>query len=286
MLAAFGIGWFLSGLVLRPIAHITATAQAIGAEQDFDRRVEHRGPNDEVGQLVRTFNAMLAQLQGAYRRVEQALQKQRRFVADVSHELRTPLTTIRGNIELLRRVPAIDPADQPAVVQDIAEETDRLIRLVNDLLMLEHSDARQALRSECVAIKPLVEDACRQMSTLDPGRAITCEAVESASVRGDRDALRQVLLILLENAIKHTAGEIRVSTLVQPAAVEVRVEDRGRASRPNRRPASLSASIAARQPWVSRAQGSGCRSPGRWQRRSMAALRSRARSDRAASSAW
>jgi len=90
VMIAFGSGWILSGVVLRPIHRITQTARAIGAERDLSRRVQHAGPNDEIGQLATTFNAMLTELQAAYQQVEQALQQQRKFVADVSHELRTP----------------------------------------------------------------------------------------------------------------------------------------------------------------------------------------------------
>ena len=107
ILAAFALGWVLAGTALRPIQRITQTAQAIGAERNFGRRVEHKGPADEVGQLAVTFNAMLAELESGYRQLEDALYSQRRFVADASHELRTPLTTVRGNIELLRREPPI-----------------------------------------------------------------------------------------------------------------------------------------------------------------------------------
>ena len=109
IVVAFAAGWVLAGTALRPIERITHTAQTIGAEHDFSRRVQHIGPTDEVGQLAITFNAMLAELETAYRQLEQALDSQRRFVADASHELRTPLTTVRGNIELLRREPPIDP---------------------------------------------------------------------------------------------------------------------------------------------------------------------------------
>ena len=139
--AAFGMGWVLSGAVLRPIHRITQTAQAIGAERDFGRRVEHTGPNDEIGQLATTFNAMLAQLQAAYEQVEQALQQQRQFVADVSHELRTPLTTIRGNLALLRRGPSVSAEDREDILTDMVDESKRLIRLVNDLLALAHAES-------------------------------------------------------------------------------------------------------------------------------------------------
>ena len=102
ILAAFGIGWVLAGAALQPIHRITQTAQEIGSDSDFSRRVDYHGPNDEIGQLATTFNSMLARLEAAYQRVHQALNLQRDFVADVSHELRTPLTTIRGNLGLLK----------------------------------------------------------------------------------------------------------------------------------------------------------------------------------------
>ena len=102
-LIAFGIGWLFSGITLRPIQRITQTAQTIGDERDFTRRVDYTGPPDEVGQLASTFNSMLSRLQDAFQKVEHSLQMQRNFVADVSHELRTPLTTLRGNLGLLRR---------------------------------------------------------------------------------------------------------------------------------------------------------------------------------------
>ncbi len=123
---AFIIGWVLSGAALRPIQRITDTAHVIGVQHDFDRRVDYHGPPDEVGQLATTFNGMLNELQGAYRQTEQALQSQRRMVADASHELRTPLTTIRGNLGLLQRQPPISAEDQAAVMVDVVDETDRL----------------------------------------------------------------------------------------------------------------------------------------------------------------
>ncbi|HLO17203.1 MAG TPA: HAMP domain-containing protein [Anaerolineales bacterium] len=98
-LIAFGVGWVLSGITLSPIHRVTQTAQTIGDERDFTRRVTYTGPPDEVGQLASTFNSMLSRLQDAFQKVEHSLQLQRDFVADVSHELRTPLTTLRGNLE-------------------------------------------------------------------------------------------------------------------------------------------------------------------------------------------
>ncbi len=138
---AFGVGWLLAGTTLRPIQRITETALAIGESQDFASRVAHKGPNDELGRLATTFNGMLARLQDAYQQLAHALEVQRDFVADVSHELRTPLTTIRGNLALLRREPPLPRDEQGEILDDLMGESERLTRLVTDLLTLARADA-------------------------------------------------------------------------------------------------------------------------------------------------
>ncbi len=226
---AFGIGWVLAGAALWPINRITQTARAIGAERTFNRRVEHTGPHDEVGQLATTFNVMLTELQAAYRQVEQALQAQRRFVADASHELRTPLTTIRGNVALLQRDPPINPADRVGALADMADETDRLIRLVNDLLVLARADAGRQLRKEPVPIKPMIEELCRSARRLAPDRRITCDDLPDQAVVGSADAIKQVLLILIDNALKFTPrdGLVAIGMRVSREHVAVYVRDTG-----------------------------------------------------------
>jgi two-component system OmpR family sensor kinase len=224
---AFGLGWVLAGVSLKPIHRLTQTAQAIGAERDFSRRVVHTGPDDEVGRLAKTLNTMLSELQAAYRQIGQALEMQQRFVADVSHELRTPLTTMNGNIELLRRDPPISAEDRSEVLSDMASESERLIRLVNDLLALARADARRPLQSEPVAIKPIVEEVCRQARLLAPDRQIVCETLPDVAARGEADALKQVLLILLDNALKHADGPITVAGDVMQEGVAVMVRDSG-----------------------------------------------------------
>ncbi|MBI4786726.1 MAG: HAMP domain-containing protein [Chloroflexi bacterium] len=235
ILAAFAIGWVLAGLALEPIHRITQTAQAIGAERNLSRRVEHTGPNDEIGQLATTLNGMLTELESAYRQVEQALQAQRRFVADASHELRTPLTTIRGNIELLRRDPPIDAKERSDVLSDANDEVQRLIRLVNQLLILARADTGRPLRRDPVEIKPLVEDVCRQMRLIAPHRTILCDAPLEATVLGDPDALKQVLLILLDNALVHTPPNATVSltTAAADQRVAMSIRDTGPGILPN-----------------------------------------------------
>ncbi|MGA7195305.1 MAG: HAMP domain-containing sensor histidine kinase [Anaerolineales bacterium] len=226
ILIAFGIGWILSGESLRPIHRITQTAQVIGKESDFTRRVDYKGPNDEIGQLASTFNSMLTRLQDAYQGVSRTLKMQRDFVADVSHELRTPLTTIRGNLELLRREPPIPHDEQSDVLTDVVDESDRLIRLVNNLLILARADAGQSLTRETFPVRTVIEDACKQARQLDRQRRII-EDVQDVSVIGDRDATKQVLLILLDNAIKYTTEEITVSAKAAGNQVLICVSDQG-----------------------------------------------------------
>lgn len=234
LLVALGIGWVFSGFTLRPIHRITQTAQVIGEERDFTRRLEHKGPQDEVGQLASTFNAMLARLEDSYQRVAHSLEMQRNFVADVSHELRTPLTTLRGNLELLRRDPPISEPDRADVMNDMVDESDRLIRLVNELLLLARADAGRNLAHDPITVKPLLEEICRQAQQIDPARSISLDAPADLTLLGDRDAVKQVLLILLDNALKHTPGQIEVSAVRTNEQVELRVQDHGEGISPDK----------------------------------------------------
>ena len=228
------LGLLVARAALRPIARLTREAEQIGRSQDFGRRVPAGGA-DEVRRLATTFNEMLAQLQAAYaalqsgnERLAAALDSQRRFVADASHELRTPLTTVRGNASLLSRFEQLTPEDRRAVVEQIASESERMTRLVADLLTLARADAGQSLRREPVALAPLIQDVARQARTLAAGRAgedgdqvaVSVLPLPEATVDGDPDALRQLLLVLLDNAIKYCSpgGSVTVGLRVEPAA--------------------------------------------------------------------
>lgn len=228
-LVAFGISWLLAGTALRPINRITQTAQEIGEERDFSQRVDYSGPPDELGRLTTTMNVMLTELQAAFSHAERTLDAQRRFAADASHELRTPLTTIRGNLELLRHDPPISDVDHVEVVTDIIEECERLIRLVNDLMMLQRADAEWPLSSERVRIKPVIEEICRQARLIDPRRTIECNSIADVAIAGSRDALKQVVLILIDNAIKYTPAteQVVISVTTTNQWVLITVRDSG-----------------------------------------------------------
>lgn len=233
ILAAFGTGWLLAGIGLRPIYQLAQAVLAIGRTRDFARRIDYRGVDDEIGQLARTFDQMLAELEDAHRQTERALLAQKRFVADASHELRTPLTTVRGNLELLRRQPPITDSDRLAVLTDLVEESDRLIRMVNDLLVLARADGEPPRWQEPVPLQPVLESVERQVRQLAPARALTFEPLAADSqpiyVLGNEDALKQVLLILLDNALKHTPPSAQVSLGAAAAngQIEISVSDSG-----------------------------------------------------------
>lgn len=229
-LIAFGVGWWLAGITLRPIQRITEAAREIGEARDFSSRVAYDGPPDELGRLAMTFNRMLSQLQEAFEQISHALQVQRDFVADVSHELRTPLTTIRGNLDLLRRDPPPPSTEQEDILEDLVGESERLSRLVRDLLTLARADAGRKLALGPVAAPPLIEEICRQARLLAPEREIACELpAEDTTAWASEDALKQVLLILVDNAIKHAHGPIRIvlDTAKADGQIAIKVMDSG-----------------------------------------------------------
>ena len=226
------IGWVLSGYLLRPIKRITQTAQQIGNEQNFSRRVDYNGPNDEVGQLAKTFNTMLEQLEEAYKKVSGALEMQRDFLADVSHELRTPLTTLRGNLGLLRHEPPIPEDETADILNDMVDETDRMIRLVNELLEQARADSTKNMLLEPVNLKILLQDVVRQAKLLSEDRQISLDVPDDLSVMATKDALKQVMLILVDNAIKHSQRDIVLEAQRVEDEVEIRVIDHGKGLSP------------------------------------------------------
>lgn len=218
LLVAAIIGAFLARAALQPIDDITRTALRITRTDDLSRRLERVWPQDEVGRLAATFNEMLA-------RIENLFHTQQRFIADVSHELRTPLTTIRGNVDLLRRLNRIDQ-DSLAAIED---EADRMARLVADLLLLAQADAGVKLEKKPVELDTLLLEVYRQARLLADEVRVTLGHEDQAVVLGDADRLKQLLLNLVENALKYTppGGEVTLSLHRGDGWVRVAVADTG-----------------------------------------------------------
>lgn len=198
----------LMRLTLRPLEEMERVSHKIAAG-DLTLRLNEPPADDEIGRVSRSFNAMVARLEGM-------LTRQQRFMADVSHELRTPLTALAGGIEMmLLGAHTSDPAAGARLLRSMYAETERMRRLVEELLTLARLDeGRLTLRIESVDATALVAALCEDARPLVRGQTLRCEAPsESLPVRADADRLKQALLILLDNALKFTpeGGEVTLS---------------------------------------------------------------------------
>jgi two-component system, OmpR family, sensor kinase len=216
------IGWFLARTSLRPIERLSQAAQDIGLSGRLDRRLDSPPRQDEVGRLVHTFNEMLDRLEAVFT-------AQRRFVADASHELRTPLTTIRGNVELLRRNPDLPPEDVEDALTDIASETQRMSRLVTELLQLARADAGQEFEREPVRLDEILRSVHRQTQLHKPEVQVELAVAAPAQVLGSGDALQELFLVLVDNGLKYTpeGGQVRISLERDGAWYAAQVRDTG-----------------------------------------------------------
>jgi heavy metal sensor kinase len=225
------MGAFLARKALTPIERINQTAARIVNGQDLKQRLATPATNDEISRLTTTINDMLARLDNFF-------QAQVRLSADVSHELRTPLTTIRGNIDLLRSGAASDPQELNEALTVIDSELDRMARIVSDLLLLSQADAGMSLRLEPVELDTIVLEVYRQARVIADGIGIQLGHEDQALVEGDADRLKQLLINLVTNAIKHTSpgGRITLSLYRDHEWVRVTVEDTGRGIAPTALP--------------------------------------------------
>jgi two-component system OmpR family sensor kinase len=212
---------------LRPLREIEQTAAAIGAG-DLSRRVDRAEPSTEIGRLGLALNAMLGQIETAFRAREASEARLRRFVADASHELRTPLAAVRAYAELFRRGAASRPNDLERAMSGIGRESERMSLLVDDLLLLARLDEGRPLEREPVRFEEVVGEAVETARTVDPSRPVELDA-SPAVVLGDRDRLRQVVDNLLSNVRSHTPADspthVRVGRNGTNAVLEV--EDSG-----------------------------------------------------------
>ncbi|HEY8293639.1 MAG TPA: HAMP domain-containing sensor histidine kinase, partial [Thermomicrobiales bacterium] len=223
-------------LTIRPLGQLARAAAAIAATQDHTRRLKLKPLPDEIRQLQVTVNRMLQSLEDAYQEVTTINATQRRFLADVSHELRTPLTILLSPLDLLARESVSDTlqsSPQPSLLADMRVEVDRMARMVTQLLILARSDADAAVAYQPVLIEDIIADACRQPHvTHGSAAALRCqglEELEGAVVQGNPDYLKQLFLILLDNAFKYTPpdGTVEITGKVESRVVAVTVADTG-----------------------------------------------------------
>ncbi|CAA9565913.1 MAG: Two-component system sensor histidine kinase [uncultured Thermomicrobiales bacterium] len=214
--------FWIQRLGLRPIARVTATAEAITAG-DRAHRVAVRDARTEAGKLGRAFNVMLDERDTSEARLRQ-------FVADASHELRTPLTSVRGYLELYRQGAFQDKAQLDDIVRRLAAESARMHGLVEDLLALASLDERRPLRLERVDLGQVVRDAAQDARAVQPGRRISVVLPDSGpKVTGDPERLAQLVGILVSNALAHTppGAPVTPAAAAQGAEAVVTVADQG-----------------------------------------------------------
>jgi len=210
--------YVLAYQALKPFSAIVEDSRRIGADR-LDLRLPTSYGVDEVSRLASSFNSLLDRLQKAF-------DLQRRFVADASHELRTPLTTIRGNVDVLLLDPELKQETREALRQ-VSGESARMSRLVTNLLLLARADAgHRAPSPQPVDLHALVLETVRQARSMSSTVAVSLEREDQVVVYGDSDQLKQVLLNLLENALKYTPSGGRVMVSVYPEANWAKLEVR------------------------------------------------------------
>jgi len=216
-------GWFLAGRALRPVDKITLAAQRIAAG-DLSQRLSMPAAHDEIGRLAATFNNMIGRLDTSFRQIRQ-------FTSDASHELRTPLTVMKGETDLVLRRPR-PLEDYQSVLESNLEEIDRMTRIVDELLFLSRADMGEVkVESLPVAMESLVEDIHRQAKLLAQDRNIEVllGTVMPVVVQGDDLRLRELLLNLVENAMKysHPGGKVEIALLNDGREARLSVTDHG-----------------------------------------------------------
>ena len=198
-------GYWMSRRALRPVDEITNAAQSISA-QSLSRRLPVHETDDELKRLSSTLNAMFERLDGAFGRIT-------RFTADASHELRTPIAFMRTSAELALRKQRSEAEYREALAQ-ILSELERTSGLIEDLLLLARADSGSGqMRFQRMDLREALREACDQGRVLAESKHIAFESdllPTPVEIEGDRQAIRRVFLILIDNAVKYTGAGGRV----------------------------------------------------------------------------
>jgi len=221
LLLATLAGYLLAGAALRPVEAMRRRAAAITASTPGSRLPVPQS-HDEVSRLAETLNDMLG-------RLEAALEHERRFLADASHELRTPLALLRTELELALRRPR-SPAELEQALRSAADETERLSRLAEDLLLIARSDEGSLpVRRERLSVQELLVHVAERFDARAKRlrRSVTVEPGDDATVDADPVRLEQALGNLVDNALTHGAGAVRLSVVRRAGSIELHVSDEG-----------------------------------------------------------
>lgn len=213
---------------MAPIAELTTTAEEIARTRDPSRSVPEPLADDEVAKLARTLGGMLRELDAAHAETEATLARQRQFVADASHELRTPLTSVLANLELLAESLEGEEAD---AARSALRSSQRMRRLVADLLLLARTDVGRVVRREPCDLGQIVVEAAAELGPVSAEHDISLDTGRAGPVlvEASRDELHRLALNLIENAVRHSppGTAIRVSTNIAGGEACLIVEDDG-----------------------------------------------------------
>jgi signal transduction histidine kinase len=229
---AAGLSWLVARTVLRPVERVAAAASAVKQGRDLRQRVSYTGPPDEVGRLARTFDEMLAELEKVYTQLDDSNQQLRRFLADCAHELRAPLTLILSSLDMVTKVGKQDPTFAAQALADIRDEANRMARMITQLLILGRADAGAVAPVQPILLGEVVADAVRQGQGMANGRRVinrVGHGLDDVVVRGNSDYLKQLLLILLDNACRHTPhdSQITIDAALVDGRAKVAIADTG-----------------------------------------------------------
>jgi two-component system, OmpR family, sensor kinase len=223
-------GLAIAGRAMRPIASLTAAARGIATTRDPSRRMPDPPAEDEVGELALTLEQMLRSLDAARTEREDAMQRQREFVADASHELRTPLTSVLANLELLQAsLAGVDQAEDREIVDSALRSSRRMNRLVGDLLLLARADAGRLDAHRRCDLAEIAGDAAAEAAPLMGERTLRIDNDRPLRVQGSPDELHRMVLNLLDNAARHTPprAQIELSLRAEDGEAIVEVADDG-----------------------------------------------------------
>ncbi len=210
---------------MEPISGLTRAARRVAKTRDPEVDLPRLRADDEIADLSHTLDDMLGELAEAHTETESALARQRQFVADASHELRTPLTSILANLELLEG--ELEGEDRE-IAGSALRSSQRMRRLVADLLLLARADAGRQAPREPVDLAAIVREAAGEAAPLAERHELEVDASEPVMVDGSADDLHRLALNLIQNALVHTPAGTRVSVRLRPEdGALLEVEDDG-----------------------------------------------------------
>ncbi|MEW6548317.1 MAG: HAMP domain-containing sensor histidine kinase [Spirochaetota bacterium] len=214
--------WILVGQTIKPVHAMTNLSLSIAQSSDLRGRLSVGEDQDEFSELARSLNRMLAT-------IEASNEAQKQFLADASHQLRTPLTSIRANLGYLMKATGASEADRRAALEDCSYEIEGMSTLVNELLLLARTEAPIARHVGPVEVKDLIMSIPAGLGGKTGPTTSIAALPESASILGDKEELRQALLMLVDNSIKYSGagGRIEIRGEVSGGKVDILIEDDG-----------------------------------------------------------